>query len=94
VLRKILRPRRNEVTGEWRRVNYEELYNLCSPSNIRVTKSRRMKWAGHVARIEEKCLQDFGGKSLGKKTIGRPGRRWEHTIKIDLQEVGWGDRLD
>jgi hypothetical protein len=52
MLRKIFKPRRDELTGEWRRVNYEELYDLYSPSNNRVTKSRRMKWAGHVARIQ------------------------------------------
>jgi hypothetical protein len=45
-------------------------------------------------RLEERYMQDFGGKLLGKKTLERPGRRWEHNIKIDLQEVGWGDRLD
>ena len=54
MLRKIFRPRRDEVRGERKRVNYEELYDLYFSPNIRVTKSRRMKWAGHVARIEER----------------------------------------
>jgi hypothetical protein len=44
--------------------------------------------------VEERYMQDFGGKLLGKKTLGRPGRRCKHNIKIDLQEVGWGDKLD
>ena len=63
VLSRIFGPKRNEVTGEWRKLHNEELNDLyCSPNIIRVIKSRRMRWAGHVARTgEEKCLQGFGG---------------------------------
>jgi hypothetical protein len=96
MLRKILRPRRDDVRWEWRRVNYEGLHDLYPSPNIRATKSRRIKWAGHVARIEERigAYRILVGKSLGKKTLGIPRRRWEHNIKMDLQEIGWGDRLD
>jgi hypothetical protein len=96
VLRKIFGSRRDEVKGDWRRVNYEELHDLCSSPNIRATKSRRMKWAGHVARTEERrcAYRILAGKPLGKKTLGIPRRRWKHNIKMDLQEIGWGDRLD
>jgi hypothetical protein len=65
VLRRMFGPKRDELTGEWRRLHNEELYDLCSPDIIRVTKSRRMKWAWHVARMrgEERCIQDFGGET-------------------------------
>jgi hypothetical protein len=63
VLRRIFGPKRDGVRGEWRRLRNEELYDMYSSSNIRVIKSRSMKWAGHVARMgeQEKCIQDFGG---------------------------------
>jgi len=63
-LRKVFEPNRDEVTGEWRRLHNEELYDLYSTTNIiRVTKSRLMRWAGHVARIGDKkrCIQGLGG---------------------------------
>jgi hypothetical protein len=66
VLRRIFGPKRNEVTGEWRRLHNEELNDLySSPNIIRVIKSRRMRWAGHVARMGggERCIQDFGGET-------------------------------
>ena len=93
LLRGVFGPKRFEVTGEWRKLHKEELNNLYSlPSIVRVVKSRRMRWAGHVARKGE----DRGvhkvllGKSEGKRSLRRPRRRWEDNIKIYLQEVGGG----
>jgi hypothetical protein len=64
VLRKTLGPKREEKTGEWRILHNVQLYDLYSSSNIiRVIKSRRMKWAGHVACVEERCIQGFGGET-------------------------------
>jgi hypothetical protein len=71
VLRRIFGPKRDEVTGEWRRLHNEELNDLySSPNIIRVTKSRRMRWAGHVACMggKERCIPDFGGETQGKVT--------------------------
>ena len=84
-------PKRDEVTGEWRKLHNEEpndLYPL--PNIVRVVKSRRMRWAGHVARMGENrgVHRVLVGKSEGKRPLGRPRRRWEDNIKIDLQEVG------
>jgi hypothetical protein len=82
------------VTGEWRKLHNEELRDLySSPSIIRIIKSRRMTWAGHVARIREKsnAYRLFVGKPEGKKPLGRPRRRWVDNIGMDLGEVGWGD---
>jgi hypothetical protein len=93
VLRGIFGPNRVEGTGEWRRLHNEELNDLCSsPNIIRVIKSRRMSWAGHVARMGAiRCTyRILAGKREGKNPLGRPGRRWEDNIKMDLQEVGWG----
>jgi hypothetical protein len=88
----IFEPKRDEVTGEWRTLHSGELHNLySSPDNIRQIKSRRMRWAGHVARMGgEKGVQGFSGKAQGKKPLERPRRRWEDGIKMDLWEVGWG----
>ena len=88
VLRRIFGPRRDEVTGEWRRLHNEELNDLYSSHNIvRVKKSRRMRWAGHVARmgVERGVYRVSVGKQLG-----RPRRRWVDNIRMDLQEVGCG----
>jgi hypothetical protein len=64
-LRRIFGPRRKEVTWEWRRLHNEEIYALCSsPNVIRVIKSRRLRWARHVARIGKRCIQGFGGRTL------------------------------
>jgi hypothetical protein len=65
VLRRIFGPKGDEATGEWRRLHNEELNDLYSSNSIRVIKSRRMKWAGHVARVggKERCIQDFGGET-------------------------------
>ena len=62
VLRRVFGPKRDEVTGEWRKLHNEELMNLYSlPNIVRVVNSRRMRWAGHVARMGESCAQGFGG---------------------------------
>jgi transcription termination factor 2 len=90
VLRRIFGPKRDEVTGEWRRLHNEEVHDLCSsPSIIRTIKSRRIRWAGHVARMGEK--RNAYRLLVGKRPLGRPRRRWEDTIRMDLGEVGWAD---
>ena len=84
---------RDEVTGEWRKLHNEELSDLYSlPNIVRVVKSRRMRWAGHVARMGEGrgVHRVLVGKPEGKRPLGRPRRRWEDNIKMDLQEVGGG----
>jgi hypothetical protein len=94
VLRRIFRPKRYEVTGEWRKVHNEELHDLySSPSIIRIIKARRMRWAGHVARMGEKSnsYRLLVGKPEGRRPLGRPRRRWVDNIRMDLVEVGWGD---
>jgi len=91
VLRRIFEPRRDEVTGEWRRLHNEELNDLySSPNIVRVIKSRRMRWAGHVARMGEErgVYRVLVGKPERKIPLGRPRRRWVDNIRMDLQEVG------
>jgi hypothetical protein len=92
VLRRIFGPKRDEVTGEWRKLHNEEINDLyCSPNIIRVIISRRMRWARHVACMGERrsVCRVLVGKPEGKRPLGRPRRRWEKDIKMDLQEVGW-----
>jgi hypothetical protein len=94
VLRRIFGPKRDEVTGEWRKLHNEELHNVYSlPSIIRIIKSRRMRWAGHVARMGEKrnAYRLLVGKPEGKRPQGRPRHRWVNNIRMDLGEVGWSD---
>jgi hypothetical protein len=78
--------KREEVTGEWRRLHHKGIYVLCSSSNsIRVIKSRRLRWAGHVARMRRRELQRaFVAKPEGRKPHARPRRKWEDNIKIDI----------
>ena len=93
VLRRVFGPKRDEVTGEWRKLYNEELSDLYSlPNIVRVVKSRRMRWAGHVARMVEGrgMHRVLVGKPEGKRPLGRPRRRWEDNIKMDLQEVEGG----
>ena len=90
VLRRIFGPKKDGVTGEWRKLYNEELNDLYSSCSIvQVIKSRRMRWAGHVARMEEGrgVYKVLVGKPEGKRPLGRPRRRWEDNIKMDLQEV-------
>jgi hypothetical protein len=93
VLRRIFRPKRDEVTGEWRRLHIEELHDLYSSSNIIwVIKSRRMRWVGHIACMRERrgVYRVLKGKPEAKRSLGKPRHGWEDIIKTDLQEVGWG----
>jgi hypothetical protein len=91
VLRRIFGQRRDEVTEDWRKLHNEELHRLySSPSIIRMIKSRRMRWAGHVVRMVEKrnAYRILVGKPEGKRPLGRPRRRWVDNIKMDLREIG------
>ena len=91
VLKRILGPKRDTVKGECKRLHNEELNGLySSPNVIRVTKSRRMIWTGHVARMGERrgAYRVLVGKSEGKRPLGRPRFRWQGSIKMDLREVG------
>jgi hypothetical protein len=92
VLKRIFGPKRDEVTGELRKLHNEELHDLYSaPSIIRIMKARRMRWAGHVARMREKrnAYRLLVGKLQGRRPLGRPRRRWLDNIRMDLVEVGW-----
>jgi hypothetical protein len=92
VLKRICGPKRDEVTGEWRKLHNGELHNLYSSPNIRrQIKSRRMRWEGHVARMgeERKVQKVFLGKPEGKEPFERPRRRWEDETKVDFREIGW-----
>ena len=89
VLRRIFGPKRDEVTGEWRKLHNEDFSDLYSlPNIVWVIKSRRMRWArmGEGRGVHRVLV----GKPEGKRPLGRPRRRWEDNIKIDLQDVGGG----
>jgi hypothetical protein len=93
VLRRVFGSKRDEVTGEWRKVHNEELNDLYSlPNIVWVVKSRRMRWAGHVARMREDrgVYRMLVEKPEGKRPLVRPRRRWEDNINMDLQEAGGG----
>ena len=93
VPRRIFVPKRDGVTGEWRKLHNEELYDLyCSPNIFRVIKSRRMGWAGHVTRMGERrgVYRVLVRKPEKKRPLGRPSLRWEDNIEMDFQEVGFG----
>jgi len=93
VLRRIFGPRRGEVTGELRRLHNEELNDLyCTPNIVRVIKSRRMRWAGHVARMGEeiRVYRFLLGKPERRRPLRRLRRRCVDNIRMDLQEVGCG----
>ena len=94
VLRGIFGPKRDEVTGEWGKLHDEELHDFYpSPNTMRVIKSRRMRWEGHLARMgkERVVRRVLVAKPEGKRPLERPRRRWEDNIRMDLQEVGCGD---
>jgi hypothetical protein len=89
VLRKIFGPKR-EKDGSWRKLHNDELHSLySSPNIVRMIKSRRMRWAGHVARMGEggSVYRVLVGRPEGKRPLGRPRRRWEDNIKLDLREI-------
>jgi hypothetical protein len=91
VLRRIFGSKRDEVRGEWRELQNEELNALYSlPNIVRVIKSRRVRWAGHVARMGEGKVvyRVLVGKPEGRRPLGRPRRRWEDNVRMNLQEVG------
>jgi hypothetical protein len=93
VLRRMCGPTRDEVTGERRRLCKGELNDLyCSPNIIQVIKPRRVRQAGHVARIGERrgVYRVMEGRSEGRRPLGIPRHIWENNIKINLKEVGWG----
>ena len=88
ILRRMFRPRREEGTGEWNKLHNEELNVLYSSINIvRVIKSRRMKWAGHASLMGERrgVYKILVVEHEGKRLLGRPRRRWENNINMDLQ---------
>ena len=88
VLSKIFGAKRNEITGEWSKLHNAELHALySSPNIIRSLKSRRLRWARHVARMEQSrnAYRVLVGKPEGKRPLGRPRRRWEDNIKMDLR---------
>jgi hypothetical protein len=90
---RIFGPKRDDVTGEWSKLHNEELNNLyTSPNILRVIKSRRMRWAGRVAHMGEGrgVHRVLVGRPEGKRPLGRPRRRWEDNIRMDLREVGCG----
>jgi hypothetical protein len=90
VLRRIFGHKRDEVTGEWSKLDNDELNDLYSSLNIvRVTKSRRMRWAGNVACMGERngLYRVLVGKPEGKRPLGRPRHRLEDNLKLDLQEL-------
>jgi hypothetical protein len=92
VLRGISGPKRYEVIGGWRKLHNEELHNLyCSSSIIRIIKSWRMRWAGHIAQMREKrnAHRILVGKPEGKRPLGRPRCKWEDNIRMDLREIRW-----
>jgi hypothetical protein len=90
--RRIFGPKRDDVTAGYGKLHNEELHNLySSPSIIRMIKSRRMRWARHVARMGEKrnTYRILLGKPEGKKLLGRPRRTWVYNIKVYLTEIRW-----
>jgi hypothetical protein len=93
VLRRIFGPKRNEVTGGWRKMHDEELHGLySSPSIVKVIKARKMRWAGYVARMGEVrgAYNILVGRPEGRRPLGRSRRRWEDNIKMQLREIGFG----
>jgi hypothetical protein len=91
VLRRLFGPKRDEVTAEWRKMHNGEIHNLySSPDIIRWIRSRRMRWAGHVARMGEgrNVYRVLVGKPEGKSPLEKPRRRWENGIKMDLRVIG------
>ena len=94
VLRRIF-GRKRDKNGEWRMLHNEQLHNLYrSPNILRVIKYKRLKWTGHVVRMKEGmgALKTLIGIPSGKRPLGRPRRRWEDNIRMDLEEIGINTR--
>jgi hypothetical protein len=94
VFRRIFGPKRDEVTGGWRKLYNEELHGLySSPSIVRVIRARRMRWAGHVARMGEVkgAYNILVGRPEGRRLLGRPRRRWKDNIMMGRRKIGFGD---
>jgi hypothetical protein len=92
VLRRIFGPKRDKVTGEWRRIRNKELYaQYSSPHIVRLIESRRLRWAGHVARMGERrgAYRDLVYKPEGRRPLGRPRCVWKNNIKMDFEELVW-----
>jgi hypothetical protein len=82
--RRIFGPKRDKVTGIWKKLHSEELYHLYSSPDMRHMKSRKMRWAGHVARMGQESVS-----VQGRRPLGRPRRRWENGKRMDLVVTGW-----
>jgi hypothetical protein len=93
VLREVFGPKRDKVTGEWRRLHNEDFRDLYLPSIFRVMKSRRIRWAGRMERIGDRrgSCRVLVVRRGGRRQLGRSKLSWDDNIKMDLQEVGWGD---
>ena len=93
VLTRIFGPKRDKITGEWRRLHNKELYALCSSPEILVIKSRKLRWAGHVSHMaeNESVYRVSVGKPEGRKPLGRTRHRWEDNIKMVHREMGCGE---
>jgi hypothetical protein len=92
-LRRIVKPKRDEVIGGWGKLHNQELHNFYgSPCIIRIMKSKKIRWMWHVARMGENrnAYRILVGKPEGKGPLGEPRRRWENNIRMDLREIGWG----
>jgi len=88
---RIFEPKREEEAGGWRRLHNEELHNFVSPNIIRVIKSRRIKWIGHVSWMEEmrNVYNSLVGKTEKERPLGRNSCRWYNNIGMDIKEIWW-----
>ena len=94
ILRRIFGPKRDE-NGGWRRLHNEELHSLYrSPKIVRMVKYRRLRWAGHVARMEKgrSAFKILTGKRTEKTPLGRPRHRWDYSIRMNFKEIGFSTR--
>jgi hypothetical protein len=92
---RIFGPKRDEVTGCWKKKLHNDDSLYSSPNIIRMIKSRKMRWAGHVARMGEtkNAYRILVGKPEGGRPLGRPRHKWVYNIKIDHRGIGW-DNVD